>query len=265
MDENPITKFDINDESENIKLPPINLKLIPPQKNINDLSKNENEDEKKFKYIKSQTFITSKKTETERFEEVKSKNLISNEAISDLLKEKIEINNTLNYDRIIIDNFYKPKIKTEIKRKKKINKYINEDILINSPIRINRNKKLKQIKVNNLFTEMDEFEQSKNDESSNFDKRLYNLRLNNFIKESKEAKKIKSVVKKNIKKNELSFVKSNWKKNINCSLDYRYAVNKYTMEGLNSLIHSMAKRSKHYFDVFKAESNDVLEKIWNPQ
>ena len=35
MDENPITKFDINDESENIKLPPINLKLIPPQKNIN--------------------------------------------------------------------------------------------------------------------------------------------------------------------------------------------------------------------------------------
>ena len=91
MDENPITKFDINDESENIKLPPINLKLIPPQKNINDLSKNENEDEKKLKYIKSQTFITSKKTETERFEEVKSKNLISNEAISDLLKEKIEI------------------------------------------------------------------------------------------------------------------------------------------------------------------------------
>ena len=107
MDENPITKFDINDESENIKLPPINLKLIPPQKNINDLSKNENEDEKKLKYIRSQTFITSKKTETERFEEVKSKNLISNEAISDLLKEKIEINNTLNYDRIIIDNFYK--------------------------------------------------------------------------------------------------------------------------------------------------------------
>ena len=261
MNEKSFSKNDISNESENLKLPPIDFKLIPSQKDINDISKNDNEDDKnKLKGYHSQTYITSKKTETERSDEVKSKNIISNEAVSNLLKEKIEINNNLKYNNIIFRNFLINKQKEN--KKKKINRYINEDILKNSPIRINRNKKLKQIKINNLFTELDEDEKSKNSIDSNYDKSLYNLRLNNFIRETNEAKNIKPVSKKIIVKNELKNIKSDWRKNITCSLDYKYTVNKYTMKGLNSLINSMNKKSKIYFDIFQTESNDMLQQIW---
>ena len=92
MNEYSISKNGLNNDSDNLKLPLIDFKLIPSQKNINETSKNKNEDGHKLKSIKSQTFLTSKKTETERFDEVKPKNIINNEAIADLFKEKIEIN-----------------------------------------------------------------------------------------------------------------------------------------------------------------------------
>ena len=264
MNENSVSKNEISNESENIKLPIIDIKLIPSQKNINDVSRNENDDDNKLKNIKSQTYLTSKKTETEKFEKnVKSKNIINNEAISDLLKEKIEINNSLLNNDGIYKYFLKSNKKKEINKKKKLNRYINEDILVNSPIRINRNKKLKNIKISNLFTEMDEDEKSKNEEDSNFDKTLYNLRLYNFIKENNEAKRIKSVMKRKIEKKESKYFKSDWRKNINCSLDYKYALNKLTIKGLNSLINSMSKKSELYFDVFKTESNEMLQQIWS--
>ena len=263
MNENSYSKNENSNESENIKLPLIDMKLIPSQKNINDVSKNENDDDNKLKYIKSQTILTSKKTETERFENVKSKNIINNEAISDLLKEKIEINNSLQNDDSIYKSFLKSNKKKEINKKKKINRYINEDILQNSPIRINKNKKLKNIKISNLFTVVDEDDKSKNDDDSNFDKTLYNLRLYNFIKENNEAKRIKSVMKRKIEKKESKYFKSDWRKNINCSLDYKYALNRLTIKGLNSLINSMSKKSELYFDVFKTESNEMLQQIWS--
>ena len=148
-------------------------------------------------------------------------------------------------------------------KNKKLNRYINEDILKNSPIRIIRKKnKLKHMKVGNLFNEMDDDEKNKNDDS-NYDKSLYNLRLENFIKECKEAKKIKSVEKKNIKKCQLKFEKSDWRKNINCALDYKYVLNKKDIRKLNSKINSMNKSSKIYFDLFQTESNDMLQQIWS--
>ena len=156
------------------------------------------------------------------------------------------------------------KKKKDINKRKKLNRYINEDILKNSPIRLHTNKnKLKNIKVNHIFTEIDEDEKNKHDEDSNFDKSLYNLKLYNFIKEAKEAKKIKSLNKREIKKKEFEYIKSDWRKNINCSLDYKYLVNKKDIRDLNSLLKIMGKNSKLFFDVFKIESNDILEKIWN--
>ena len=230
MNENSFSKNEISNDSEIIKLPLIDFKLIPQQKSINDVSKND--DNNNLKYVKSETFITSKKTETSRFDEEKPKTFINIEAIKDLLKEKIEIN-------------------------------INEDILKNSPIRIIRKKnKLKHMKVGNLLNEMDDDEKNKNDDS-NYDKSLYNLRLENFIKECKEAKKIKSVEKKNIKKCQLKFEKSDWRKNINCALDYKYVLNKKDIRKLNSKINSMNKSSKIYFDLFQTESNDMLQQIWS--
>ena len=265
MNEFSISKNDLNNDSENLKLPLINFKLIPPQKNINETSKNENDDGHKLKLIKSQTFLTSKKTETEKFDVVKPKKIISNEAIAGLLKEKIEIKNILNNNYISYKNIFEiMRKKNEINKRKKLNRYINEDILKNSPIRLHTNKsKLKNIKVNNIFTEIDEDEKNKNDEDSNIDRSLYDLKLYNYIKESKEAKKIKSSNKKEIKKKELDYIKSDWRKNINCSLDYKYLMNKQDIRDMNSLIKYMGKNSKLYFDVFRTESNDTLEKIWN--
>ena len=265
MNEFSISKNDLNNDSENLKLPLINFKLIPPQKNINETSKNENDDGHKLKLIKSQTFLTSKKTETEKFDVVKPKKIISNEAIAGLLKEKIEIKNILNNNYISYKNIFEiMRKKNEINKRKKLNRYINEDILKNSPIRLHTNKsKLKNIKVNNIFTERDEDEKNKNDEDSNIDRSLYDLKLYNYIKESKETKKIKSSNKKEIKKKELDYIKSDWRKNINCSLDYKYLMNKQDIRDMNSLIKYMGKNSKLYFDVFRTESNDTLEKIWN--
>lgn len=265
MNEFSISKNDLNNDSENLKLPLINFKLIPPQKNINETSKNENDDGHKLKLIKSQTFLTSKKTETEKFDVVKPKKIISNEAIAGLLKEKIEIKNILNNNYISYKNIFEiMRKKNEINKRKKLNRYINEDILKNSPIRLHTNKsKLKNIKVNNIFTEIDEDEKNKNDEDSNIDRSLYDLKLYNYIKESKETKKIKSSNKKEIKKKELDYIKSDWRKNINCSLDYKYLMNKQDIRDMNSLIKYMGKNSKLYFDVFRTESNDTLEKIWN--
>jgi hypothetical protein len=260
MNEISFLKNDISHDSENIKLPPIDCKFIPYQRNINDITKNENEDGNKLKNIKSQTFLTSKKTETDGFNVVKSKkNIISKDAIIDLLNEKIEINNNMRKYSMIFKTFNKSKSKN-----KKINRYINEDILKNSPIRIHApRKKLKHIKINNLFTELNEDEKNKFDEETYFDKRLYNLRLEKFIQEEEESKKIKSVDKKEIKKKEMEYPKSDWKKKITCSLDYKFVINKYYIGGLNSLIKSMNKSSKAYFDRFKTESNDALEQIYN--
>ena len=261
MNENSFSKNEISNDSEIIKLPLIDFKLIPQQKSINDVSKND--DNNNLKYVKSETFITSKKTETSRFDEEKPKTFINIEAIKDLLKEKIEINNSMKYNSMIFKNFLNNNRKKE-EKKIKINRYINEDILKNSPIRIIRKKnKLKHMKVGNLFNEMDDDEKNKNDDDSNYDKSLYNLRLENFIKECKEAKKIKSVEKKNIKKCQLKFEKSDWRKNINCALDYKYVLNKKDIRKLNSKINSMNKSSKIYFDLFQTESNDMLQQIWS--
>ena len=112
MNEISFLKNDISHDSENIKLPPIDSKFIPYQRNINDITKNENEDGNKLKNIKSQTFLTSKKTETDGFNVVKSKkNIISKDAIIDLLNEKIEINNNMRKYSMIFKNFNKSKIK----------------------------------------------------------------------------------------------------------------------------------------------------------
>ena len=59
MNENSFSKNEISNDSEIIKLPLIDFKLIPQQKSINDVSKND--DNNNLKYVKSETFITSKK------------------------------------------------------------------------------------------------------------------------------------------------------------------------------------------------------------
>ena len=68
MKENSIIKNNIINKKEKLHLPKIDLKLIPNQIDINDISQNENEEEEEnnLKIIKSQTFLTSKLTETQR-------------------------------------------------------------------------------------------------------------------------------------------------------------------------------------------------------
>ena len=275
MKENSIIKNNIINKKEKLHLPKIDLKLVPNQIDINDISQNENEEEEEnivnlrdifnnLKIIKSQTFLTSKLTETQRNNEKKSRNIFNNDAIIDLLKEKIEINPFLSNKNIFMNKLPKHNKKSENKQKKKLNRYINENILLNSPIKIQmiNKKKLKHIKMTNIFNEEDEDEKDKNDDDSNYDKSLYNLRLYNYLKETEEAKKVKSVNKKIIKKQEMESVKNDWRKNINCSLQFKYFVNKGNITNLNSKINSMNKRSKIYFDTQRNESNDMLEQIW---
>ena len=150
--ENSYIKTDINNEKEKLYLPKIDLKLIPNQKEINDISRNQYEDENSLKVIKSQTFLTSKITETDRKDEVKPKNIFNNDAIVDLLKEKIEINHTLSNNNIFANRIQKSNNKYDNKKKKIINRNINENIFFRSPIKIKSNKKkLKLIKVGNIL------------------------------------------------------------------------------------------------------------------
>ena len=261
MNEN---SYNDNNKKEKLLLPKIDLRLIPNQIEINDISQNENEEENKLKIIKSQTFLTSKLTETERNNEKKPKNIFNNEAIIDLLKEKIEINPFLSNSNIFLNRLPKNNKKIENKKKKIINRYINENILLNSPIKIRivNKKKLKHVKVSNIFNEEDEDGKDKSDDDSNYDKSLYNIRLYNYLKETEEAKRVKSNNKKIIKKQELENVKNDWRKNINCSLDFKYLVNKGNIRNLNSKFRSMNKSSKIYYDAQRTESNDMLEQIW---
>ena len=50
MNENSFSKNEISNDSEIIKLPLIDFKLIPQQKSINDVSKND--DNNNLKYVK---------------------------------------------------------------------------------------------------------------------------------------------------------------------------------------------------------------------
>lgn len=156
MKENSIIKNNIINKKEKLHLPKIDLKLIPNQIDINDISQNENEEEEEnnLKIIKSQTFLTSKLTETQRNNEKKSRNIFNNDAIIDLLKEKIEINPFLSNKNIFMNKLPKHNKKSENKQKKKLNRYINENILLNSPIKIQmiNKKKLKHIKMTNILT-----------------------------------------------------------------------------------------------------------------
>ena len=254
---------DNNKEKKHVHLPKIDLKLIPYQKDINDTSKNENEEENTSKLIRSQTFIISKLTETERKDLKKPKNIFNDEAIVDLLREKIEINPNLSNNNIFLKRLQRNNKKNENKKKNILNRYITENILFNSPIKIHLYKnKLKNIKVSNIFNEVDEDKKDNNDDDSNYDKSLYNIRLYNYLKETEEAKRIKSVNKKIIKKPELEYPKSDWRKNINCSLDYKYLKNRQDISDLNTLLTSKNKNSKLYFDSMRNESNDILEQIW---
>lgn len=262
--ENSYIKTEIHNEKEKLYLPKIDLKLIPNQKEINDISRNQYENENSLKLIKSQTFLTSKITETNRKDEVKPEDIFNNDAVVELLKGKIEINHTLSNNNIFVNRLQKSNKKIENKKKIILNRNKNENILFNGPIKVKSNKKkLKLIKVSNIFNEAYEEEKDKCDDDSNYDRSLYNIRLYNYLKEAEEEKRIKSVRKRNPKKPELEHVKSDWRKKINCSLDYKYIVNKYYISGQNSLIKSINKNSKIFFDEFRKESNDILDQIWN--
>ena len=258
MNENEMSRNSNNEESENIQLPLIDSKLIPFQKD-NDITKNEDEKINKLNLIDSKTVLISRKTETEKFDMDKPKDIIKDEAISDLLKEKIVINN----NKYSYRNIFLTKLKNDIPKKKRLNRYINENILLNSPIKIHNNKvKLKHVKINNILTEVDknDYEQNKNED---FDRRLYNLRLYNYLKEERKAKIMKPPEKKLLKKSGLEIAQSNWRKNITCSLDYKYTINKNDINSLNLRLKLMNKNSKLFFDIFKSESNEMLEQVWN--
>lgn len=259
MNENSISFNNNNDDSENLQLPLIDSKLIPEQKD-NEISKNENE-KVNNNLLENKTFLLSKKTETEKFDIEKPSTIIRDEAIFDLLNEKIVINNNTDYRNIYLNRF-----KRESPKNKRINRYINEDILKNNPMRISNNKvKLKHVQINNILTETDknQYEQDNNYDDDNYDKRLYNIRLYNFLKEEKEAKAIKPPKKKSLKKSGLDIIKSNWRKNITRSLDFKYSINKGQINEINAMVKYKSKNSKLIFDTFRSESIDMLEQIWN--
>ena len=77
------------------------------------------------------------------------------------IKRKTIINN-FSYRNIFLT-----KLKRDISKKKRINRYINENTILNIPIRIYKNKvKLKLVKICNILTEEDKnnYEKSKRKE-----------------------------------------------------------------------------------------------------
>ena len=177
--------------------------------------------------------------------------------ISNLLKEKpiynkiySKINNSRN----------KKRQNLKLTANEIINSYQNDESLFKR-----RNSPIREVKMNLLVTEVDKNYSLKNsmlynDQKNNSLKMDYDL-LNNQVKRKLIKEKTTKISPKVA--NLLVHSPGEWKKARNCSLKYRYNINKKSINEVTGLLHIINRKVEATFDVFKKKAEKDFDDIYN--
>jgi hypothetical protein len=225
-------------EKEKLKLPKIQKEHIPFQLNKTN-----------HKYEKD-TFLTSKNIEKEKLRI--SNDFISNlnnenKLIFDLLKQKINISKNKN-----------PSQEKVYKSNNNLIAYMNEAALYkNSHFRKREVKNLRKVKISSLITTptntYKKINKDKNNLSCNkktIDTRFFQDIYNN------DLRRLRTIEKKGIKHDTFDSIPSNWRKNRNCALKYKYNKNKDSIDVVASVLQDLGHKIKVSFDIFKNETEN---------
>ena len=82
----------------------------------------------------------------------------------------------------------------------------------------------------------------------------------NKYAENNKTKRFKTLDKKNIKNDISNYINSNWRKNFNCSLKYKYNKNKKSIDEVTLKIEKIDQQVKKTFDIFKNETDEIFDK-----
>jgi hypothetical protein len=246
-----------NKEKEKIVLPKINRESKNIQNNLSDINNS-------CHYVKcdipkinknNPTFLTLKKTEADKINLYRLNNNIptENNLIFKLLKEKIEVNNK----RYKVHQTYK-----DLGNRLKM--YIDDASLYKNSHFIHREKKnIKQVKLGKLFISSN-LNKSKYNLDSDRNQDTIDLRIYKNLYEDKPIR-FKSLDKRYIKNEISDYYPSNWRKNLNCGLKYKYNKNKESIDQITLKIQIIDNKVKETFDGFKNEADDIFKEIVDTQ
>jgi hypothetical protein len=127
----------------------------------------------------------------------------------------------------------------------------------NSLFRKREVKNLKKVKISSLITTptntYKKINKDKNNLSCNkktIDSRLFQDINNNNLR------RLRTIDKKGIKHDTFDHIPSNWRKNRNCALKFKYNKNKDSIDVVASVLQKLGHKIKVSFDVFKSETED---------
>ena len=250
-------------EKENIILPKIKKKFnsYENKMKVNKICQCE-KNYNSYNKVNYPAFLTSTKSETEKINCYNSnkyniRNDINNEdKIFKLLKEKIEIK------PINPNIFHYNKTKNNLRSNNILITYLNDaSLLKNSYFGIREKRKLKEVKVGRILTLSNTYKQIDNPNNVLNNNNILDLRIyrNKYAKNNK-TKRFKTLDKKNIKNDISDYINSNWRKNFNCSLKYKYNKNKKSIDEVTLKIEKIDQQVKKTFDIFKNETDEIFDK-----
>jgi len=233
------TEKDKGKEKEKLKLPKIKKEHIPLQLNKTN-----------HKYEKD-TFLTSKNMEKEKLR-------ISNDYISNLSNE----------NRLIFDllkqkiNISKPSPEKVYKSNNNLMAYMNEaTVYRNSHFRKREVKNLRKVKISSLITTpINTYKKiSKDKNNLSVNKKTIDSRLFEDLYKNNNFRRLRTIDKKGIKHDTFDHIPSNWRKNRNCALKYKFNKNKDSIDVVASVLQDLGQKIKVSFDVFKNETENNFD------
>ena len=248
-------------EKINIKLPKIKKEFnsYEDKMKVNKIcqcDKNYNSNKK----VNYPSFLTSTKFETEKINFYNSnkyniRNDINNEdKIFKLLKEKIEIK------PINTNIFHYNKTNKNLRSNNILITYLNDaSLLKNSYFSIREKRKLKEVKVGRILTLSNTYKQIDNPNNVLIKKNILDFRKDRNIYENNKSKRFKTLDKKNIKNDISDYTNSNWRKNFNCALKYKYNKNRKSIDEVALKIEKIDDQVKKTFDIFKNETDEIFD------
>ena len=226
-------------EKEKLKLPKIQKEHIPLQHNKIE-----------HKYEKD-IFLTSKNIDKEKLRI--SNDYISNlsnenKLISDLLKQKINISKNKN-----------PSQEKVYKSNNNLIAYMNEATLYkNSHFRKREVKNLRKVEISSLITTPTNIYKKINKDKNNLscNKKTIDTKLFENLYNNNNLRRLRTIDKKGVKHDTFDNIPSNWRKNRNCALKYKYNKNKDSIDVVAAVLQNLGQKIKVSFDVFKNETED---------
>ena len=227
-------------EKDTFKLPKIQKEHIPLQLNKTNHSKYEKD-----------TFLTSKNIEKEKLR-------ISNEYISNLSNE-----NKLIFDLLKQKiNISKPSPEKIYKSNNNLMAYMNEaTVYRNSHFRKREVKNLRKVKISSLITTpINTYKKiSKDKNNLSVNKKTIDSRLFEDLYKNNNFRRLRTIDKKGIKHDTFDHIPSNWRKNRNCALKYKFNKNKDSIDVVSSVLQDLGQKIKVSFDVFKNETENNFD------